>query len=114
MEITKRKENMQNQIISELYTDYKKSKYSSKPNDIPKSAKNIYKKLHTKDPTSKKATAELFNKISNRKKISNKQFHRWEVTKSINSPTNIKCPANDSLTTNFINLSFNFYLLYPI
>ena len=27
----------------------KKSKYSSKPSDIPKSAKNFYEKLYTKE-----------------------------------------------------------------
>ena len=32
---------MQNQTISELYTEDKKSKYSKKPKDILKSAKNV-------------------------------------------------------------------------
>ena len=40
---------MQNGTISELYTDDKKSKYSSKPNDIPKLVKNFYEKLYTKE-----------------------------------------------------------------
>ena len=73
--------------MSELYTGDKKSKYSSNPNDILKSAKNFDEKLY----------AELFSKISNRKKISNKQFHHFEtsiflekVAKSINSQTNFK------------------------
>ena len=35
---------MQNQTIFELYTDDKKSKYSSNPKDILKSAKKIMKK----------------------------------------------------------------------
>ena len=35
------KQNMQNQTISELYTDDKKSKYSSNSNYILKSAKNF-------------------------------------------------------------------------
>ena len=39
---------MQNQTISELYTDNKKTKYSSNPNDILKLAKNFYDKLYTK------------------------------------------------------------------
>ena len=39
---------MQNQTMSELYTDDKKTKYSSNPNDILKSAKNFYEKLYTK------------------------------------------------------------------
>ena len=33
---------MENGTISELYTDDKKSKYSSNPNDILKSSKNLY------------------------------------------------------------------------
>ena len=57
---------------------------------------------------SKTAIVELFSKISNKKKISNKQFHHCEaniflekVTKSINSQTNIKSSGNDSLTAKF-------------
>ena len=60
--------------------------------------------------TSKTAIAELFSKISNKKKISNKQFHHCQanvflekVTKSINSQTNMNSSGNDSLTANFIN-----------
>ena len=45
------KDNMQNQPISELYTDDKKTKCSSNPNDILKSAKNFYEKLYTKRQT---------------------------------------------------------------
>ena len=99
------KQNMQNQTISELNTDDKKSKYSSNLHDILKSAKTLYKKLYTKDITSKTATAEHFSAISNRMKISNKLFHHCQannflenVTKSINSQTKNKSPGNDSLT----------------
>ena len=55
----------------------------------------------------KTAIAERFSKISNTKKISNKQFHfesnmfLEKVTKSINSQTNIKSSGNDSLTAKF-------------
>ena len=42
------KDNTQNQTISELYTDDRKTKYFSNPNDILKSAKNVYEKLYTK------------------------------------------------------------------
>ena len=42
-------QNMQNGTISELYSDDKKSKYSSNPNDILKSAKNFNEKLYTKE-----------------------------------------------------------------
>ena len=61
-----------------------------------------------KKQTSKRAVAELFSKISDKKKISNKQFHDCEaniflekVPKSINSQTNLKFSGNDSLTAKF-------------
>ena len=41
----KEKQNMQNQTTSELFTDDKKLKCCHNPNDIPKSAKNLYEKL---------------------------------------------------------------------
>ena len=59
--------NMQNQTISELYTDDNKSKHSSNPTDILKSAKNLYEKLYTKETTSKTTTTEFISKIRNRK-----------------------------------------------
>ena len=40
---------MQNGTRSELYIDDKKSKYSSNPNHILKSAKNFNEKLYTKE-----------------------------------------------------------------
>ena len=43
------KQNIQNGMISELYTDDKKSKYSGNPNDILKSAKKINEKLYIKE-----------------------------------------------------------------
>ena len=73
------KQDMQNQTISELYTDDKKSKCFSNTNDILKLDKNVYEKLYTKETTSKIATSELFSKFSNRKKISNEQFHHSEA-----------------------------------
>ena len=42
------KQNMENGKISEFYTNDRKSKYSSNPNDVLKSAKNFYEKLYTK------------------------------------------------------------------
>ena len=58
--------------------------------------------------TSKTVIAEPFSKISNKRKISSKQFHHCErkivlkkVTNSINSQTNIKYSGNDSVTTKF-------------
>ena len=67
---------MQNGTISELYTDDKNSKYSKNPNDILEQLKTLMKSFIQMRQTSKIAIAELFSKISNTKKISNKQFHR--------------------------------------
>ena len=94
---------MKNQTIFELYTDDNKSKYSSNPMNILKSAKKIMK-LYTKW-TSTAATTEFVCKIPNRKKISNEHFNLCEaeisldeIIKSINSETNNKPPGNDGLT----------------
>ena len=97
---------MQNQTIFELYTDDNKSKYSSNPMNILKSAKKIMK-LYTKW-TSTAATTEFVCKIPNRKKISNEHFNLCEaeisldeIIKSINSETNNKSPGNDGLKAEF-------------
>ena len=66
---------MQNQTISELYTDDNKSKYSSNPKEIFKSAKKNYEKLYTKEAISKATTTAFLNKILDRKEISNKKFN---------------------------------------
>ena len=58
---------MQNQTISELYVDDKKSKLASK--DILTSEKKNYEKLYTKENVSKSAINELLNRIPNQKKI---------------------------------------------
>ena len=99
---------MENQIVSELYTDHKRSKYSINPYDFLKFAKNFYVKLYTEETTSKTTISELLSKSPNRKKISDEQFHLHkakislvEVTKSINSQTNNKSSGNDSLTAEF-------------
>ena len=101
---------MQNQTIFELYTDDNKSKYSSNPNDILKSAKTNYKKLYIKR-TSTAATTEFVGKIPNRKKISNEHFNLWaaeislnEIIKSIDSETNNKPQGNDGLKAEFLEL----------
>ena len=65
---------MKNQTIFELYTDDNKSKYSSNPKDIVKSAKKLLK-LYTKW-TSTAPTTEFVYKTPNRKKISNEHFFR--------------------------------------
>ena len=72
-----------------------------------------------KRQTSKTAIDELFSEISNKKEISNKQFHHCEAniflekfTKSINSQTNIKSSGNDSLTAKFYKQLSN--ELFPI
>ena len=101
------RQNMKNQTIFELYTDDNKSKYSSNPMNILKSAKKIMK-LYTKW-TSTAATTELVCKIPNRKKISNEHLNLCEaeisldeiIIKSINSETNNKPPGNDDLAAEF-------------
>ena len=72
------RQNMQNQIIFELYTDDNKSKYSSNPKEILKSTKNIYENLYTKQ-TSTAAATEFLSKILNRNKISNQNFNLCET-----------------------------------
>ena len=69
------KDNMQNQKMTELYTDDKKTKYSSNPNDLLKSVPNFYEKLYSKTAT--------FSKIHNRTKISNEKSHLCEVEISL-------------------------------
>ena len=68
-----------------------KSKYSSSPKDILKSAKNFL-------------ISVFLSKISNRKKISNEDFNHCEmetsldgIIKSIDSQTNNISPGNDGL-----------------
>ena len=74
---------MKNQTIFELYTDDNKSKYSSNPMNILKSAKKIMK-LYTKW-TSTAATTEAVFKIPNIKKISNEHFNICEAEISIDT-----------------------------
>ena len=73
--------------------------------------KTLMKSFTQKRQTSKSAIAELFCKISNKKKVSNRQFHHCEaniflekVTKPINSQANIKSSGNDNLTANFTSI----------
>ena len=103
---------MKNQTIFELYTDDNKSKYSSNPKNILKSAKKKMK-LYTKW-TSTAATTEFACKIPKRIKISNEHFNLCEaeisldeIIISINPKTNNKPPGNDGLTAEFCEfLSF--------
>ena len=74
---------MRNETIFELYTDDTKSKYSSIPKDILKSAKKIMK-LYTKW-TSTAATTDAVCKIPNKKKISNEHFNLCETEISIDT-----------------------------
>ena len=69
----------QDQTISELDTDDNKSKSSSNPKDILKSAKKLYEKLCSVNTPSKVATTEFLSNILNRKKISNEQFKLCEA-----------------------------------
>ena len=77
------RQNMQNQTISELYTDVKKSKFSSNPEDILKSEKKIYENLYTRKKVSKSATNKLLNKIPLKKKISKEHFFLCEAEMSL-------------------------------
>ena len=104
---------MKNQTIFELCTDDNKSKYSSNPMNILKSAEKkiyIYMKLYTKC-TSTAATTEFVWKIPNRKKISYEHFNLCEaeisldeIIKSINSETNNKPPGNVGFTAELYRL----------
>ena len=96
------RQHMQNQTISEIYTDDKKSKYSSNPKDILKSAKNFEENLCTRENVSTSARNVLLNKISNNKIISNEHFtlceaenSLHEIIESINAQKNNKSPGND-------------------
>ena len=78
-----KRQNMQNQTISELYTDAKRSKFSRNLNHILQSAKNFYENLYTRWNVSKSAIDELLNKIPTNKKISNEHFNLCEAEISL-------------------------------
>ena len=66
------RQTLKSQIISELYTDDNKSKYSRNPKDIFKSEKNIYETLYTNETTSKGAITEFLAKfVTERKYLMN-------------------------------------------
>ena len=99
---------MQNQTISELYTDDKKPKVSDNPKDIHNSAKKIYESLYTREKISQPAIKELLNKIPINKNISNEHFRLCEaeisleeILNAINSQKNNKSPGNDGITAEF-------------
>ena len=110
---------LKDKTILELYTDDQKSKYSSNPNELLKSAKNVYENLYTRETVSKSAIDELLNKIPTSRKISKEHFKLCEaeisldeITKAINSQKNNKSPGNDGLTAEFYKHFSN--ELYPI
>ena len=97
------RQNMQNQTLSELYTDDNKSKYSTNLKDIFKSEKKSYEKLYTKETTSIATTIEFPSNILIRKKISNEKVNLfvakislYEIMKSITFQTNNKSPGSAS------------------
>ena len=99
---------MQNQIISELYTDDKKSEVSDNPKDILNSAKKFYENLQTREKISQPAINELLSKIPINKKISNEHLRLCEaeisleeILNAINSQKNNKSPGNDGITAEF-------------
>ena len=84
--------NMQNKIISELYTYDRLLKCSSNPYEILKALKTLW---YQEDNFQNCYYCELLSKILDRKKISDEQFRdceakisQDEVTKSISSQTN--------------------------
>ena len=103
------RQHMQNQTMSEIYTDDKKSKYSSNPKDVLKSAKNFDENLYTRENLSTSAINEFLNKIPNNKIISNEHFTLYEVEISLDKiiesinfqKKNNKSHGNDGLTAKF-------------
>ena len=73
--------NLENQTISELYTDDNKSKYSRNSKDNFKFENKFFKKIYSKEATSKFFATNFFSKSVNRKKIFNEQFNLCEVKK---------------------------------
>ena len=79
--------------------------------------KTLMKSFLQRIQTCKAVITKLFSKLSNKKKISNKQFHHCganvfleKVTKSIYPQTNMKSSKNESLRANLIN---TFQMNYP-
>ena len=74
---------MQNQAIFELCTDDNKSKYSSNPKGILKSAQKKKKKkkiyIKQKSTATTTTTTEFLSKIPDRRKISNEQFNLFQA-----------------------------------
>ena len=102
------RQHMQNQTISELYTDKQNSIYSSDPNEILNSAKKFYENLYSKENVSRDAIDELLHKIPIKKQISREHFDLCEaeisldeIYKAIDSQKNNKSPGNDGLTAEF-------------
>ena len=79
---------MQNQTISELYTDDKKSKVSNNLKDILNSAKKFYENFYNRQKISQSAINELLNKIPINKKISNEHFRLCEAEISLDEILN--------------------------
>ena len=99
---------MQNQTISELCTDDRKSKVSSNPEDKLNSAKKLYENLYTREKISQLAINEPLNKIPTNKNISNEHFRLCEVeisldvvVNAINSQKKKKSLGNDGLRAEF-------------
>ena len=68
----KMKQNIKNQTISALYTDDKKSKNSSNPNDIL--TKNIYEKFYSKKYPPKLPLANFLKEFLTEKKCQMNNF----------------------------------------
>ena len=78
------KDDMQNQVISELYTDDKKAKHSSNSNDILKSAENFYEKLCTKREPPKLLLLNFLAKLITERKSQMNNFTFVRLTFLLN------------------------------
>ena len=68
------KDNIQTQAISELYTDDKKTKYSSNPGGILKLAQNLYEKPYTKRKSPKLVLLSFLAKFITKPKYQMNNF----------------------------------------
>ena len=102
------KQNLQNQTMSELFTDDDKQKYSRNPSDIFKPAKKIMKHFTPMKQLPKRLLLNFLAKFLT-KKISNEQFNLYEAKislhesiKSMNSLT-MNLQVTVALQQNLIN-----------
>ena len=110
---------MQNQKISELYTDNNKSKYSSNSKHTIKSWKNFVKNPTPSTQLPKLLLVDFLARLLTEYLMNNLPFNLWgknivdEIIKSINFQTINKFQDNYGLTAQFNIYNFQMnYLLY--